>query len=115
MALRFRIGGSPPGKKRSAVQGRAGTGSGTKRCAAACNSRLWAFGFRLWAVSKATQSPKPKAQSPPGIEPADFARARRVLMRRDPVLARVIKPHWTRSPLDAPALEPFPALVRTIT
>ncbi len=36
-------------------------------------------------------------------------------MRRDPVLARVIKQHRTRSPLDAPALEPFPALVRTIT
>src|SRR5260221_11334791 len=122
MALRFRIGGSPPGQKRSAVQGCAGTRSGTKWCAAACNSarllrrfRLWAFGFRLWAVSKSTQSSKPKAQSPPAIEPADFARARRVLMRRDPVLARVIKQHRTRSPLDAPALEPFPALVRTIT
>lgn len=36
-------------------------------------------------------------------------------MRRDPVLAPVIKKHRTRSPLDAPTLDPFPALVRTIT
>jgi DNA-3-methyladenine glycosylase II len=36
-------------------------------------------------------------------------------MRRDPVLAPVIKKHKTRSPLDAPTLDPFPALVRTIT
>jgi DNA-3-methyladenine glycosylase II len=36
-------------------------------------------------------------------------------MRRDPILAPVIRKHRTRSPLDAPTLEPFPALVRTIT
>jgi DNA-3-methyladenine glycosylase II len=36
-------------------------------------------------------------------------------MRRDPILAPVIRTHRARSPLDAPALEPFPALVRTIT
>jgi DNA-3-methyladenine glycosylase II len=36
-------------------------------------------------------------------------------MRRDPVLAPVIKKHRKRSPLDAPSLDPFPALVRTIT
>lgn len=36
-------------------------------------------------------------------------------MRRDPVLAPVIKKHRKRSPLDAPNLDPFPALVRTIT
>lgn len=36
-------------------------------------------------------------------------------MRRDPVLALVIKKHGKRSPFDGPALEPFPALVRTIT
>jgi DNA-3-methyladenine glycosylase II len=36
-------------------------------------------------------------------------------MRRDPVLASVIKKHRKRSPLDLPALDPFPALVRTIT
>jgi DNA-3-methyladenine glycosylase II len=36
-------------------------------------------------------------------------------MRRDPVLALVIKRHKARPPYDAPALDPFPALVRTIT
>jgi DNA-3-methyladenine glycosylase II len=36
-------------------------------------------------------------------------------MRRDPVLAPVIKKHKKRSPLDSPNLDPFPALVRTIT
>ena len=36
-------------------------------------------------------------------------------MRRDPVLALVIRKHRQRSPLDVPALDPFPALVRTIT
>jgi DNA-3-methyladenine glycosylase II len=66
-------------------------------------------------LAKTPQSPKPKVQSLKRIEPADFARARRALMRRDPVLGRVIKKHRTRSPLDAPTLDPFPALVRTIT
>ena len=36
-------------------------------------------------------------------------------MRRDPILAPLIKKHRKRSPLDAPVLDPFPALVRTIT
>ena len=36
-------------------------------------------------------------------------------MRRDPVLAQVIKQHRTRSLLDAPVVDPFSALVRTIT
>jgi DNA-3-methyladenine glycosylase II len=49
------------------------------------------------------------------IEPAEFQRARRLLMRRDPILAPVIRRHRTRSPLDAPVMDPFPALVRTIT
>ena len=49
------------------------------------------------------------------IQPEDFLRARRVLMRRDPILAPVIRQHRTRSPLDVPAMEPFAALVRTIT
>ena len=49
------------------------------------------------------------------IQPEEFLRARRLLMRRDPILAPVIRKHRTRSPLDAPTLEPFPALVRTIT
>jgi len=38
-----------------------------------------------------------------------------MLMRRDPILAPVIRQYRARSPLDAPTLEPFPALVRTIT
>jgi DNA-3-methyladenine glycosylase II len=45
----------------------------------------------------------------------DFARARRALMRRDPILAPVIRKYRTRSLLDTPPMEPFPALVRTIT
>lgn len=49
------------------------------------------------------------------IQPEEFLRARRLLMRRDPILAPVIRKHRTRSPLDAPTLEPFAALVRTIT
>ena len=36
-------------------------------------------------------------------------------MRRDPVLAAVIKKHKNRSLIDAPAVDPFSALVRTIT
>ena len=66
-------------------------------------------------MPKTAKSPKPKAQSLRSIEPPDFLRARRALMRRDPVLASVIKKHRTRSPLDGPNLDPFPALVRTIT
>jgi hypothetical protein len=42
----------------------------------------------------------------------EFAKARRALMRRDPVLAPVIKKHRTRSPLDTPVTDPFSALVR---
>jgi DNA-3-methyladenine glycosylase II len=49
------------------------------------------------------------------MSPEDFARARRTLMRRDPILAPVIRKYRHRSLLDAPAIEPFPALVRTIT
>jgi DNA-3-methyladenine glycosylase II len=49
------------------------------------------------------------------VEPTDFVRARRALMRRDPVLAAIIRKHNKRSPFDAPTLDPFPALVRTIT
>ena len=36
-------------------------------------------------------------------------------MRRDPILAPVIRRHQSRSPLDTPLQDPFPALVRTIT
>ena len=49
------------------------------------------------------------------MTPEELAKARRALMRRDPVLAPVIKKHKKRSPLDGPMLDPFPALVRTIT
>src|SRR5215203_3550319 len=49
------------------------------------------------------------------MTPEDFARARRLLMRRDPRLAPVIKKYRGRSPLDAPLVDPFSALVRTIT
>lgn len=36
-------------------------------------------------------------------------------MRRDPVLAPIIRRYRDRSPLDAPIVDPFSALVRTIT
>ena len=49
------------------------------------------------------------------MTPEEFARARRALMRRDPVLAPVIRKYRHRSLVDAPSLDPFPALVRTIT
>lgn len=49
------------------------------------------------------------------LSEAAFATARRVLMRRDPVLGAVIKKYRNRSLLDAPATDPFSALVRTIT
>jgi len=49
------------------------------------------------------------------MTPEEFARARRALMRRDPILAPVIRKHRTRSLLDTPSMDPFPALVRTIT
>lgn len=45
----------------------------------------------------------------------EFARARRALMRRDPVLAPVIRKYNSRTLVDAPAVDPFSALVRTIT
>src|SRR3954452_7523653 len=49
------------------------------------------------------------------MTPDDFARARRALMRRDPILAPVIRRCKARSLLDTPPADPFPALVRTIT
>jgi DNA-3-methyladenine glycosylase II len=49
------------------------------------------------------------------MTPDEFAKARRTLMRRDAVLAPVIKHHRMRSPLDSPAVDPFSALVRAIT
>src|SRR3954469_23201647 len=48
------------------------------------------------------------------MTPDEYARARRVLMRRDPVLAPVIRKYRERSLIDAPPVDPFSALVRTI-
>jgi len=48
------------------------------------------------------------------MSPEEYARARRVLMRRDPVLAPVIKKYRERSLIEGPPADPFPALVRTI-
>jgi DNA-3-methyladenine glycosylase II len=44
----------------------------------------------------------------------EYARARRILMRRDPILAPVIRRYHDRSILENPPAEPFPALVRVI-
>jgi 3-methyladenine DNA glycosylase/8-oxoguanine DNA glycosylase len=49
------------------------------------------------------------------ITAEEFARARRLLMRRDPVLAPVIRKYNHTTLVDSPVLDPFPALVRTIT
>ena len=49
------------------------------------------------------------------MTPEEFAKARRLLMRRDPILAPIVKQHRRRSLLDAPVVDPFSALVRTIT
>src|SRR5262245_44088012 len=66
--------------------------------------RLWALGFRLWDLAKKqrprAQSPNPKAQ----LEREAFEKARRALMRRDPILATIIKKHRKRSLVDAPAV-----------
>jgi DNA-3-methyladenine glycosylase II len=48
------------------------------------------------------------------MSPEEYARARRVLMRRDPVLAPVIRKYRERSLIEGPPVDPFPALVRTI-
>jgi DNA-3-methyladenine glycosylase II len=45
----------------------------------------------------------------------DFARARRTLLRRDAILAPVIRKYKHRTILETPAIDPFSALVRTIT
>jgi DNA-3-methyladenine glycosylase II len=66
-------------------------------------------------LAKAARNPKSTIHIPQTIEPEDFLRAKRLLMRRDPILAPVIRKYQDRSLLDAPAIDPFPALVRTIT
>ncbi|HEY7055308.1 MAG TPA: DNA-3-methyladenine glycosylase [Vicinamibacterales bacterium] len=48
------------------------------------------------------------------MTPDEYARARRALMRRDPVLAPIIRRYNERRLIDAPAVDPFAALVRTI-
>ena len=61
---------------------------------------------------------KPKLQQSTltaSLERDAFEKARRALMRRDPILAPIIKKHRERSLVDAPAVDPFSALVRTIT
>lgn len=63
-------------------------------------------------MPKASPNPQQKIQ---GLEPDAFKKARRLLMRRDPVLAPLIRMHKSRSPLDAPIVDPFSALVRAIT
>jgi DNA-3-methyladenine glycosylase II len=56
------------------------------------------------------QDKTPKTSVP---EPADFERARRILMRRDPKLAAVIKRVGARRPA-ARGRDPFSALVRAV-
>ena len=48
------------------------------------------------------------------MTPDEYARARRLLMRRDPILAPVIRKHHERTLIDSPPVDPFSALVRTI-
>ena len=48
------------------------------------------------------------------MSPDEYARARRVLVRRDPVRAPVIKKYRERSLIEGPPVDPFSALVRTI-
>src|SRR4051812_20729291 len=48
------------------------------------------------------------------MTPDEYARARRLLMRRDPVLAPVIRKYRERSLIDSPPVDPFSALVRVI-
>src|SRR3954464_13740855 len=48
------------------------------------------------------------------MTPDEYARARRVLMRRDPVLAPIIRRYKDRRLIEGPPADPFSALVRTI-
>ncbi len=48
------------------------------------------------------------------MTPEEYARARRLLIRRDPVLAPVIRKFNERRLIDSPPVDPFSALVRTI-
>ena len=48
------------------------------------------------------------------MTPDEYDRARRLLMRRDPILAPIIRHHRDRRLIDAPPVDPFSALVRAI-
>jgi DNA-3-methyladenine glycosylase II len=48
------------------------------------------------------------------MTPDEYARARRALMRRDPVLAPIIRRYKDRRLIDGVPVDPFSALVRTI-
>ena len=48
------------------------------------------------------------------MTPDEYARARRVLMRRDPVLAPIIRRYKDRRLIDGVPVDPFSALVRTV-
>lgn len=50
-----------------------------------------------------------------GLSERDLARAARLLARRDPVLGSIIRRYSTRTHLERSAMDPFAALVRTIT
>lgn len=56
-----------------------------------------------------------RRHEPSGLSERDLARAARLLARRDPVLGGVIRQYSTRSHLERAAMDPFAALVRTIT
>jgi DNA-3-methyladenine glycosylase II len=48
------------------------------------------------------------------MTPDEYARARRILIRRDPILAPIIRRYHDRRLIDSPRVDPFSALVRTI-
>lgn len=56
-----------------------------------------------------------RSPAPASLSDEDLVRATRLLARRDPVLGAVIRKYRSRTPLEASKMDPFPALVRTIT
>jgi DNA-3-methyladenine glycosylase II len=58
---------------------------------------------------------RPRGDNLRTLSDADLDRAKRVLARRDPILAAVIRKYRSRTPLETSKMDPFPALVRTIT
>lgn len=57
----------------------------------------------------------PSPDSNPPVTPDDYARARRLLLRRDPVLAALIRKHGACGLASAQRADHFSALVRAIT